>query len=167
MKNLIILSLIIISIPLSAQYNQSIGLRGGARGTGLTYNFHIGAKPFLQFDAIGVNSQELQGGIILASINSREEIHASTLNTTRLIWSYGAGIHAGYYKDPNNTTNESDLAIGPDFRLASEFQFKLPIVIGVDVMGYYNLLPLLKPNHNKGWLDNYLDFGVYLKYVIN
>ncbi len=164
MKNIFVLVLIVVSIPLSAQYNQSIGVRGGERGIGVTYNFHIAPKPFLQFDAIGVFSDKLQGGIILATLNSREEIHNSSLNTTRLSWSYGAGVHAGYYKKPNNL---SDFAIGPDLRLASEFQFKLPVVIGVDVLGYYNMLPALSSSHPKGWLDNYLDFGVYLKYVID
>ena len=164
MKNLLTITFITISIALSAQYKQSIGARGGSRGVGVTYNFHIAPRPFIQFDAIGVLSDKLQGGIILASLNNRKEIHNSTLNTTRLSWSYGAGIHAGYYQEPNNL---SDFVIGPDVRLATEFQFKLPLVIGVDVMGYYNMLPALTSNHPKGWIDNYLDFGVYLKYVLN
>tara|TARA_B110000211_G_C14001557_1_gene518710 strand:+ start:51 stop:554 length:504 start_codon:yes stop_codon:yes gene_type:complete len=167
MKNILFVSIILISTSISAQYNQSVGLRGGGRGVGVTYNYHIGPKPFLQFDAIGVFSDELQGGIVLASYNMRQEIHSSTMNTTRLSWSYGGGIHAGYYQDPDNTLNESDLVIGPDLRLATEFQFKLPVVIGMDIVGYYNALPGFKSTHVKGWIDNYLDFGIYLKYVID
>jgi len=167
MKNLILFIAVMITTTLSAQYNQAIGVRGGARGIGVSYNYHLGPKPFIQFDAIGVYSEVIQGGVLVASYNLRQEIHSSTLNTTRLNWSYGAGLHAGYYRDPTNLINQSDFAIGPDVRLASEFQFKLPIVIGVDVIGYYNVLPALKSDHSKGWIDNYLDFGVYLKYVID
>jgi hypothetical protein len=167
MNNLFFLVTVIFSTTLSAQYNQSIGVRGGGRGVGVTYNYYIGPKPFIQLDAIGVSSAELQGGVLIASYNMRQEIHSSTINTTRLSWSYGGGFHAGYYRDPDNTLNESDLAIGPDLRLATEFQFKLPVVIGIDVLGYYNVLPALKSDHKKGWIDNYLDFGIYLKYVID
>jgi hypothetical protein len=167
MRNLILFASIILTTNLSAQYNQSIGFRGGGRGMGLTYNYYLGPKPFIQFDALGVVSEVMQGGIIVASYNLRQEIHSSTLSTTRLNWSYGGGLHAGYYRDPTNVTSQSDFVIGPDVRLATEFQFKLPIVIGVDVMGYYNILPALKANHIKGWIDNNFDFGVYLKYVID
>lgn len=167
MRKIILFILVVSSVSLNAQYNQGIGVRGGERGFGLTYNYFFGPKPFFTLDVIGNMTQEIEGGIVMGSFNMRQEIHSSTLNTTRLSWSYGGGIHAGFFRDPDNVTNESSIVVGPDFRLATEFQFKLPVVIGVDFTGYYNLMPALKSDNPEGWLDDYFDFGIYLKYVID
>lgn len=167
MRNILALCLITITIAASAQYNQAIGLRGGQRGAGITYSYHLSAKPFLNFDLVGVSSQEKQGGVLVATYNFRQEIHSSTLHTTKLSWSYGAGAHGGYFRDPDNTTTESSIVLGLDLRLSAEYQFKLPFVVGLDFTPYYNFSPALKADNPEGWLDDYIDFGVYLKYVID
>lgn len=167
MRNLFLVLFVCIGFSSNAQYSQSIGLRGGLRGVGFTYNYYLGPKPFINIDVMGTKSQQLQGGLAFLSFNLREEIHSSTLNTTRLSWSYGGGIHGGYFRDPTNTANQSDIVLGPDLRLAMEFQSKFDIVFGIDVTGYYNVMPLINSDNPKGWQDEFVDAGVFIKYVID
>lgn len=167
MKKIILLLLIVSGLNMNAQYDQSIGLRGGLRGVGITYNYYLGPKPFINIDLIGNMGQQIEGGLAFVSFNMREEIHSSTLNTTRLSWSYGGGLHGGYFQDPTNTTNKSDIVLGPDVRLALEFQTKFNIVFGIDATCYYNVMPLVNSDNPEGWQDQYLDAGVYVKYILD
>ena len=120
MKKLVFTLLVFFSVAVSAQYVNSFGLRGGLRGVGLTYKHYLAPKLFLNIDGVGTNSQELQGGEILAMLNVRNKIHNTFFQSKELTWSYGAGLHSGYYQDPNN---EASLVLGPDLRLGAEYLF--------------------------------------------
>lgn len=144
MKKVTLLSAILLCFSVAkADYQSGYGLRWGERGIGLTTNYFIQPETFIQFDAIGVSSQEIKGGIIMGTFNIHKEIHASTLHTTQLSWNFGGGLHLGKYWDPDNTNNENHFAIGPDVRLGIAYELPGPFVIGAEVIGYYNVMPRL------------------------
>ena len=162
MKKLVFTLLVFFSVAVSAQYVNSFGLRGGLRGVGLTYKHYLAPKLFLNIDGVGTNSQELQGGEILAMLNVRNKIHNTFFQSKELTWSYGAGLHSGYYQDPNN---EASLVLGPDLRLGAEYLFHEKICFGADATLFYNVVPTQKVEV----MDKYFQvFGVgaFIRYVI-
>ena len=166
MKKSMLFILTIISLSTTAQYVNSIGARGGLRGIGLTYKQYFAPNLFLNLDAVGTFSQELQGGELIGSLNVRNKIHNSNFQAKELTWSYGAGMHGGYYMDPDNTENESHLVLGPDLRLGAEYIVKQKWCLGIDLTGFYNIIPIDKV---KGMDDRYYQVfggGVFLRYII-
>jgi hypothetical protein len=158
---------VFFSVTVSAQYVNSFGARVGLRGLGLTYKHYLAPKFFLNIDGGGTYSQELQGGELFAILNVRNKIHNTFFQSKELTWSYGAGLHAGYYQDPDNKNNESDFVLGPDLRFGAEYLFHEKICIGADATLYYNVMPLEKV---EGMDDKYfqiIGFGVFLRYVIH
>ncbi len=166
MKKLIFTLLVFFSVAVSAQYVNSFGLRGGLRGVGLTYKHYLAPKLFLNIDGVGTNSQELQGGEILAMLNVRNKIHNTFFQSKELTWSYGAGLHSGYYQDPNNTKNESNLILGPDFRLGAEYLFHEKICFGVDATLFYNVIPTKKVEDIDNKYIQVFGVGAFIRYVI-
>ena len=162
MKKLVFTLLVFFSVAVSAQYVNSFGLRGGLRGVGLTYKHYLAPKLFLNIDGVGTNSQELQGGEILAMLNVRNKIHNTFFQSKELTWSYGAGLHSGYYQDPNN---EASLVLGPDLRLGAEYLFHEKICFGADATLFYNVVPTQKVEV----MDKYFQIfgvGAFIRYVI-
>jgi len=99
-------------------------------------------------------------------LNIRNKIHNTYFQSKELTWSYGGGMHVGYYQDPDNTNNESDIVLGPDLRLGAEYLLSEKICIGADASLFYNVMPLEKI---EGMDDKYSQFfgvGVFLRYVI-
>ena len=166
MKKLVFTLLVFFSVAVSAQYVNSFGLRGGLRGVGLTYKHYLAPKLFLNIDGVGTNSQELQGGEILAMLNVRNKIHNTFFQSKELTWSYGAGLHSGYYQDPNNTKNESNLILGPDFRLGAEYLFHEKICFGVDATFFYNVIPTKKVEDIDNKYIQVFGVGAFIRYVI-
>ena len=166
MKKLVLLTLLFVSITVSAQYVNSFGVRGGLRGIGLTYKHYLAPKLFLNIDGAGTYSEQIQGGELFAMLNIRNKIHNTYFQSKELTWSYGGGLHVGYYQDPDNTNNESDIVLGPDLRLGAEYLLREKICIGADASLFYNVMPLEKI---EGMDDKYSQFfgvGVFLRYVI-
>lgn len=162
MKKLFFTLLVFFSVAVSAQYVNSFGLRGGLRGVGLSYKHYLAPKLFLNIDGVGTNSQELQGGEILAMLNVRNKIHNTFFQSKELTWSYGAGLHSGYYQDPNN---EASLVLGPDLRLGAEYLFHEKICFGADATLFYNVVPTQKVEV----MDKYFQIfgvGAFIRYVI-
>ncbi len=166
MKRIFLIASIFISVTVSAQYINSFGVRGGLRGVGVTYKHYVAPKLFLNLDGIGTFSQELQGADIVATINVRNKIHNSNLQSKELTWSYGAGVHAGYYRDPNNTNAESNITLGPDARLGAEYLFDEKWCFGLDVTGFYNVMPLEKVEGMDNKFSQVFGAGVFIRYVI-
>ncbi len=166
MKKLVFTLLVFFSVAVSAQYVNSFGLRGGLRGVGLTYKHYLAPKLFLNIDGVGTNSQELQGGEILAMLNVRNKIHNTFFQSKELTWSYGAGLHSGYYQDPNNTNNEASLVLGPDLRLGAEYLFHEKICFGADATLFYNVVPTQKVEGMDNKYFQIFGVGAFIRYVI-
>lgn len=166
MKRLILVASIFISLSASAQYINSIGARGGLRGVGLTYKHYVAPKLFLNLDGIGTFSQELQGAEVVATINVRNKIHNSNMQSKELTWSYGAGIHAGYYRGGKNAANENHMIAGPDARLGAEYLFSEKWGLGIDLTGFYNVLPTNKVEGMDNKYSQVFGAGIFLRYVI-
>jgi len=166
MRKIVFILSVFFSITVSAQYVNSFGLRGGLRGVGLTYKHYFAPKLFLNIDGVGTYSQELQGGEILAMLNVRNKIHNTFFQSKELTWSYGAGLHTGYYQDPNNTNNEANLVLGPDLRLGAEYLFHEKICFGADATMFYNILPNQKAKDMEVKYSQMIGVGVFLRYVI-
>lgn len=167
MKKFAFLALLFVSIGVCGQYVNSFGVRGGLRGIGLTYKHYLAPKLFLNIDGAGTYSEQLQGGEMFAMLNIRNKIHGTYFQSKELTWSYGGGMHVGFYQDPDNTTNESNIVLGPDFRLGTEYLFNEKICVGADASLFYNVMPVDKL---EGMDDKYFQFfslGVFLRYVIH
>lgn len=166
MKNIVIIASLIISLSSSAQYFNSVGVRGGLRGIGLSYKQYFAPQIFMNLDGIGTYSQELQGGELIGTINVRNKIHNANLQSKELTWSYGGGIHGGFYRDPNNTKNENHMVFGPDLRLGAEYLIKEKWCLGLDLTGFYNIMPLEKIEGMDTKYSQVFGGGVFLRYVI-
>ena len=166
MKKIFLVASIFISVIASAQYVNSFGVRGGLRGVGATYKHYLVPRLFLNLDGIGTFSQELQGADIIATVNVRNKIHNSNLQSKELTWSYGVGIHTGYYRDPNNTNAESNITLGPDARLGAEYLFHEKWCFGLDVTGFYNVMPFEKVEGMDNKFSQVFGAGVFIRYVI-
>ena len=166
MKKLVLIALSFISITVSAQYINSFGVRGGLRGVGLTYKHYLAPKLFLNIDGAGTYSEQLQGGELFAMLNIRNKIHNTYFQSKELTWSYGGGLHIGYYQDPDNTAKESDIVLGPDFRLGAEYLFREKICFGADASLFYNVMPLDKLEDMDNKYFQFFSIGVFLRYVI-
>ena len=166
MKRIVLALSLLLSISASAQYVNSIGARGGLRGVGLTYKHYVAPQFFINLDGVGTFSQELQGGEIVGTINVRNKIHNANLQSKALTWSYGGGIHGGYYRDPNNTNNENHMILGPDLRLGAEYLFAEQWCFGIDLTGFYNVMPLEKPEYMDVKYKQTFGAGVFVRYVI-
>ena len=166
MKKLVLIALSFISITVSAQSINSFGVRGGLRGVGLTYKHYLAPKLFLNIDGVGTYSEQLQGGELFAMLNIRNKIHNTYFQSKELTWSYGGGLHVGYYQDPDNTTNESDIILGPDFRLGAEYLFREKICFGADASLFYNIIPLDKLEDMDDKYFQFFSAGVFIRYVI-
>ena len=166
MKKLVLIALSFISITVSAQYINSFGVRGGLRGVGLTYKHYLAPKLFLNIDGAGTYSEQLQGGELFAMLNIRNKIHNTYFQSKELTWSYGGGVHVGYYQDPDNTANESDIILGPDFRLGAEYLFREKICFGADASLFYNIMPLDKLEDMDDKYFQFFSAGVFIRYVI-
>lgn len=69
MKRGILILFVLASIVGNAQYVNSIGVRGGLRGYGITYKQYFAPKLFLNVDGVGQSTQEIKGGEIIATLN--------------------------------------------------------------------------------------------------
>ena len=166
MKKLVLIALSFISITVSAQYINSFGVRGGLRGVGLTYKHYLAPKLFLNIDGAVTYSEQLQGGELFAMLNIRNKIHNTYFQSKELTWSYGGGVHVGYYQDPDNTANESDIILGPDFSLGAEYLFREKICFGADASLFYNVMPVDKLEDMDDKYFQFFGVGVFLRYVI-
>ena len=99
-------------------------------------------------------------------LNVRNKIHNTFFQSKELTWSYGAGLHTGYYQDPNNTNNEANLVLGPDLRLGAEYLFHEKICFGADATMFYNILPNQKAKDMEVKYSQMIGVGVFLRYVI-
>ncbi|MBI35424.1 MAG: hypothetical protein CMP67_08680 [Flavobacteriales bacterium] len=167
MRKTVFTLLLLTSFGVSAQYINSFGVRGGLRGVGLTYKHYLAPKLFLNVDGVGTYSQELQGGEVFAMMNIRNKIHNTFFQSKELTWSYGGGLHAGYYQDPDNTNYESNIVLGPDLRLGAEYLFRQKICIGADANLFYNVMPVEKIDGMDEKYYQFFSVGVFLRYVLN
>lgn len=166
MRKLFVYLVLFLSLSVSAQYVNSIGVRGGLRGVGLSYKHFLAPKLFLVTDAVGSYSQELQGGELIATLNIRNKIHNANLQSKSVTWSYGFGVHSGYYRDPDNTNNESSFILGPDVRLGAEYLFAETWCFGIDATGMYNVMPLQKVTGMDNKFSQVFGAGVFIRYII-
>ena len=166
MKKLLFIFTFFISLSSSAQYVNSFGVRGGLRGAGLSYKHFLAPKFFLVTDVVGTYSQELVGAELIASFNIRNKIHNTNLQSKALTWSYGGGIHGGYYQDPDNKNNESNIIFGPDFRIGGEYLFAETWCLGIDVTGTYNVLPFEKVEGMDNKFNQMFGAGLFIRYII-
>ena len=71
-----------------------------------------------------------------------------------------------YYQDPNNTNNESNLILGPDFRLGAEYLFHEKICFGADATLFYNVTPTKKVEGMDNKYIQVFGVGAFIRYVI-
>jgi hypothetical protein len=166
MKKFLVIIILILPLLSSAQYQNSFGARAGLRGVGLSYKHFLAPKLFLVTDAVSTYSQELKGAEIIASFNVRNKIHNTNFQSKGLTWSYGVGLHGGYYQDPDNIKNEGDIILGPDLRFGSEYLFAKTLCFGIDLTGMYNIMPLNKVAGMDGKFSQLFGAGIFLRYII-
>ena len=165
MKKLFILAFVLVYMSSYSQYVNSFGVRGGFRGLGLSYKQFLSPAAFLNIEGVGQSSEQIKGGDLLATINFRNKIHTTYFQIKELTWSYGVGIHGGYYMDPDDI-KENKITFGPDLRLGAEYLFKEQWAFGLDITGYYNLMPFDKPEGIDRVYTNMFGAGLFIRYVI-
>lgn len=162
MRKVILSVLLVISLTLSAQYNSAVGIIGAKEGYGLTYKRFIDAHRFLDFNLFGNFSDNLQGAQFSGYHGWHKEFQASTLHTTSLSWFYGLGLHGGFYSLWKNGDG-SNAVIGPSGIIGLEYNHRDFLAFGIFARTYYHLLHTAELRAS----DDYIDFGVTIKYVLD
>lgn len=162
MKNIVFIILLSISFSSSAQINSAIGAIGAKEGIGLTYKRFVDAHRFLDFNLFGNYSENLQGALFSGYHGWHNEFQSSTLHTTSLSWFYGLGFHAGYYSLWSQGDSQN-LVVGPSGNLGIEYNHRDFLIAGVFGRLFYHALHTAELRES----DDYIDFGVTLRYVLD
>ncbi len=142
------------------QYRSSIGGIFGKEGYGLSY------KQFIQPEQnIEVNFlyRKPGGGQVVALFQFFKEINNATLHTRNLSWSFGLGVHAGYWQEnPLGYKTGGNKSIGVDGVLGLEYYFGvIPFTLGAQLRPYweYRTNTINEP-------QDYLDISIMIRYII-
>ena len=145
---LIVSCMMALSVPVNAQYQEAIGLRGGLP-SGLSYKKFTG-------DASAIEGiLHFNGGIGLTGLYL---IHAQAFDVENLSWYYGGGFHVHAYGDRDRYGpyghrwrtgyyygGRGSFDLGITGMLGIEYKIPpIPFVIGLDIS------PLLGVNSNGG-----------------
>jgi hypothetical protein len=159
---LLILGLSISSISFS-QYDMAIGAMYGKDGMGLTFKKFIQPEQNIQINALYAQSNYTFGGILIGLYEFHKEIHSSTLHTNSLSWSFGGGLHTGYWVTKGNYVATA-FKFGLDGVLGAEYNLEfIPITIGAQVRPYvqYN-----SGDVNYAYRNYDLDYSLMIRYII-
>lgn len=165
MKKLLLLFCAISICPLSnAQYDMAIGAVCAKDGIGLSYKQFLQPEQNIVINAMYSQNNDDFGGVLVGLYEFHKEIHASTLHTTQLSWSFGGGLHTGYWVTKVNYVSNA-FKFGVDGVLGLEYNLDfIPLTIGAQVRPYVQ--------YNSGEenyaLRNYdVDYGVLVRYIIH
>jgi hypothetical protein len=143
------------------QYRTSIGGIGGKEGYGLSFKQFIQPEQFIEINLIG---KQPGGAQVVGLFQIHKEIHASTLHTTSLSWSFGAGLHGGYWVDQAALGGfpGGNATVGIDGVFGFEYNFGfIPITIGAQARPFYEFV-----RTNKVIPQEYFDIAIMLRYII-
>lgn len=143
-----------------SQYRTSLGLIAGKEGYGLSF------KQFVQPEQnIEVNFlyRRPGGGQLVALYQFHKEIHAPTLHTKSICWSYGIGAHAGYWKEHElGYKTGGNKSIGADGVVGFEYNFGfMPFTIGAELRPYIEYR-----TNTVNISQGYVDISLMLRYII-
>ena len=103
MKKLLLLASAIITFSFAnAQYDMAIGAIYAKDGIGLSYKQFLQPEQNIVINAMYSQNNDDFGGLLVGLYEFHKEIHASTLHTTQLSWSFGGGLHTGYWVTKGN-----------------------------------------------------------------
>ncbi|MCX6182633.1 MAG: hypothetical protein NT150_11975 [Bacteroidetes bacterium] len=145
----------------SAQYRTSIGGIAGKQGVGLSFKQFIQPEQNIEINFL---YRRPGGGQLVALFQLHKEINNSTLHTRNLSWSFGGGIHAGYWKMHElGYKNGDNKSIGIDGVVGFEYNFGfIPITVGAQVRPYWEYRTYAYDNVPPG----YLDASFLLRFII-
>jgi len=161
-----------------AQYTTGIGMRAGKFASGIDIKHFLNTSSQLGLEFYGGYTLEAHGGyfgkifVIKQTAIQKSNIpfpltvifKQSRLQIP-LKFVYGAGIHAGYFKDRFYTIRDGEIFVygdqimsaGVDATCGLEYNTrKFPITIGIDATPFYSFI-----NPGPEWLD----LGVNVRYI--
>ena len=116
----------------SQYYSSAVGARLG-NASGLTGKILMSKRTYLE----GIFTARWDGFNITALV----EIAQPLPDTPGLNWYYGAGANIGFWDDPNDSEDNSELNVGADGILGMEYTFDdLPINIAIDWKPYFIII---------------------------
>ncbi|MFM7021497.1 MAG: hypothetical protein ACKOXB_00850 [Flavobacteriales bacterium] len=144
-----------------AQYRTSIGAIGGKQGVGLSFKHFIQHEQNIEINFL---YRRPGGGQLVGLYQFYKEINNSVLHTRNLSWSWGFGLHAGYWKQHElGYKSDDNKSIGVDLVGAFEYNFGfMPVTIGAQVRPYYEYRTYKYDNVPPG----YLDFSAHIRFII-
>ena len=164
MKKLLLLASAIITFSFAnAQYDMAIGAIYAKDGIGLSYKQFLQPEQNIVINAMYSQNNDDFGGLLVGLYEFHKEIHASTLHTTQLSWSFGGGLHTGYWVTKGNYVPTA-FKFGLDGVLGLEYNLDfIPLTIGAQVRPYvqYNSG---QENYSLRYYD--VDYGVIVRYII-
>lgn len=132
-------------------------------GMGLTYKQFIQPEQNIQVNLLYNHGNYTYGGLLVGLFEFHKEIHASTLHTTQLSWSFGGGLHTGCWTTKGNNLYSS-FVFGVDGVLGLEYNLDfIPITIGAQVRPYVQYNSDVTPNPLRYYN---VDYGLMLRYII-
>ncbi len=136
MKRILLFTLLCFTLSYSyAQYEIAIGAIGGKDGYGLSYKQFVQPEQDFQINLLYKKNFSNYDATLIGLYELHKEIHASTLHTTNLSWSFGGGFHVGYGSAYTNV--ESKYRVGLDLALGLEYNIDvIPFTIGAQLRPY-------------------------------
>ena len=140
-KFIIILFIISPLLGVAQTFENAIGVRGGITA-GIEYRYYTNDANAYKF-LLGTRNDGLQ-------LHAMKEFHQYDLfsRTDRLVFFYGAGMHAGYekwlkkYADQNSVWYQDRYAFlaGMDALVGLEYMFyEVPISLGIEAKPYFDI----------------------------
>jgi len=135
MKRLFFILIIALSLPgLSQNYNTAIGVRAGNQ-SGLTIKHFMGSDKAIE----GILSFYYHNGATLTGLWT---INKKAFDVDRLNWSYGLGVHVGFWDDEYYYYHDhyNHMSLGIDGILGLEYTIKeIPFNIGIDIKPFFDV----------------------------
>ena len=135
----------------SQYYQSAVGLRLG-NASGITGKALLGSRTYIE----GLFTVRWDG----FNITALGEIGQPFPDTPGLSWYYGAGASLGFWDDPSDTDDGTDLNIGAVGILGMEYTFEeVPINLAIDWKPYF--IVLTDPRFE------FDEFALSVRYVIS
>lgn len=143
---------------------MAIGAIYAKDGIGLSYKQFVQPEQNIVINAMYSQNNYDFGGLLVGLYEFHKEIHSSTLHTTQLSWSFGVGLHTGYWVTKGNYVTTA-FKFGVDGVLGAEYNLDfIPLTIGAQVRPYVQ--------YNSGQIGYSLryydvDYGIVVRYIIH
>ena len=136
LKKIVILTLVLFFIAFgeafSQYYRSAVGIRLG-NASGITGKLLMGKKTYLEGQVTARHDGFNITGLV--------EIAETFPDTPGLNWYYGFGANLGFWDEPGDSSNDTDLNLGADFIVGMEYTFEeVPINVAIDWKPYFIII---------------------------